>query len=302
MKTFSGACLLATALVLSNPHVSAAQGAKFRHVVSIYADDQGSGLNLPEGVTCGPNGQVVVGDTGNDRLVRFTYRDKTVSGGGVIKIPELVAPSRVQLNSKGEIYALDGKERRIVHLGSEGGFKEALAFEGTPPPAAILPKGFAIDSLDNIYVLDVSSARVLVLNHQGQFQKALPFPPDIGFGSDLAVDSAGGVLLLDSLRRRMFFAEKDAAAFVPLGGDLTEALVTMPAFLTTSKGSTFVVEGSGSSIVSFRRDGSFMARQLSQGWAEGALNHPSQMCINDKDEVFIADRDNSRIQVFQLIR
>jgi len=26
------------------------------------------------------------------------------------------------------------------------------------------------------------------------------------------------------------------------------------------------------------------------------------MCINDKDEVFIADRDNSRVQVFQFIR
>jgi len=26
------------------------------------------------------------------------------------------------------------------------------------------------------------------------------------------------------------------------------------------------------------------------------------MCINDKDEVFIADRDNSRVQVFRLAR
>ena len=38
------------------------------------------------------------------------------------------------------------------------------------------------------------------------------------------------------------------------------------------------------------------------GWKEGQLNHPSQLCVNDKDEVFIADRDNSRVQVFQLTR
>ena len=63
-----------------------------------------------------------------------------------------------------------------------------------------------------------------------------------------------------------------------------------------------MVEGNGSSIVSFGRDGSFLARQLTMGWNEGSLNHPAQMCINDKDEVFIADRDNSRVQVFQLIR
>jgi hypothetical protein len=38
------------------------------------------------------------------------------------------------------------------------------------------------------------------------------------------------------------------------------------------------------------------------GWNEGSLHNPSQICINDKDEVFVADRDNSRIQVFQLLR
>jgi hypothetical protein len=208
----------------------------------------------------------------------------------------------VQLNSKGEIHALDARERRIVHLSAEGAFKDVVAFEGAPPPAAILLKSFAIDAADNIYGLDAASARVLVANAKGQFQKALPFPKDIGFGSDLAVDAAGGVLLLDSINRRMFFADKDAREFAPLGGNLNESLATMPAYLTTSKGSTFVVEGSGSSIVSFRRDGSFMARQLTPGWAEGSLNHPSQMCINDKDEAFIADRDNSRVQVFQLMR
>ena len=302
MKKVSCACLVASALVLGDQPLAEAQSAKFRHLVSMYADDQGAGFNLPEGVACGANGVVVVGDTGNDRLVRLAFLEKRVTGGSVIKIPELSAPSRVQLNSKGEIYALDAKERRIVHLGPEGAFKDILAFEGAPPPATSLVKDFAIDPADNIFALDAASGRVLVANPKGQFQKALPFPTGIGFGSSLAVDAAGGVLLLDSINRRMFFADKNATGFTPLGGDLTESLATMPTHLTTSKGSTFVVEGSGSSIVSFRRDGSFMARQLNLGWGEGALNHPSQMCINDKDEVFIADRDNSRVQVFQLIR
>lgn len=304
MKKIACACLAASALVivLGRAQPAAAQTARFRHLVSMYVDDQGAGLNLPEGVGCGVNGKVVVADTANGRLLRFTYADKTVSGGSVIKIPELSTPLRVQLNSKGEIYGLDGKDRRIVRLSPEGEFKDALTFEGAPPPTAILPKAFTIDLLDNIYVLDVSSARVLVVNAKGQFQKALPFPNDIGFGSDLAVDAAGGVLLIDSIDRRMFFADKDATAFAPLGGDLSEALATMPTYLTTSKGSTFVALGSGSSIVTLRRDGSFIARQLNHGWEEGSLNHPSQMCINDKDEAFVADRDNSRVQVFQLIR
>jgi hypothetical protein len=261
MKTVSCACLVAAALVLGDLQITSAQTAKFRHLVSIYADDKGAGLNLPEGVGCGAAGQVVVGDTGNDRLVRFTYRDRTVSGGSAIKIPEVSAPFRVQLNSKGEIYALDGQARRIVHLGPEGEFKDVLTFAGAPPPGTFIPKSFTIDQADNLYVLDVFSARVLVLDAQGKFQRALAFPDDVGFVSDVAVDATGGLILLDSIKRRMFSADKDATAFAPLGGDLKEALATAPAYMMASKGSTFVVEGRGSRIVTFRRDGSFLDRK-----------------------------------------
>ena len=187
-------------------------------------------------------------------------------------------------------------------LGSDGEFKAVLAFDGVPPPATIVPRSFTIDSADNVYVLDVFSARLLVLDAAGRFQRVLPFPEVIGFGADVSVDAGGTLYLLDSIGRRLFSAASGAKVFTPLGGDLTESVSTLPTYITTSKGIIFVLEGIGSSVVSLGRDGSFLSRQLTMGWEEAALNHPSQMCINDKDEVFIADRDNSRIQVFQLIR
>lgn len=302
MKRFLSACLVAAGFALTHLQPAAAEGARFRYLMSVYFDAQGVGLNLPEGVACGSNGQVVVGDTGNNRLLRFTYADKSVSGGREIEIPEVSAPSRVRLNSKEEIYALDGSRRRIVHLSRDGEFKGALEFEGVPPPATVVPKDFVIDAADNIYVLDVFSSRVLVLNAAAQFQRALPLPAAAAFGSGLAVDAAGSLLLLDSIGRRMFSAGKDATSFAALGGDLTAFVSTLPTYMTASKGTIFVVEGEGSGIVGFGSDGAFLTRQLTMGWTEGALNHPSQMCISEKDEVFVADRDNSRIQVFQLMR
>ena len=301
MKTVMVAALVAAALLLGPVRLTA-QTAKLRYLAAVYADEKGAGLKLPEGVACDAKGQLLIGDTGNDRLLRFTYQDKAVSGGSEIKIPELAAPSRVQLNSKGEIFALDGKLRRVVRLGPDGTFKGTLSFDGVPPPDTIVAKSFKIDGADNIYVLDVFSGRVLVLNAEGRFQKALTVPGDAGFIADLAIDFAGNVLLVDSVRRRIYSAAKDATAFASLGGDLREALVSLPTYLAVSKGTIFVTEGSGSSIVTFGRDGSFLARQLTEGWKAGALDHPGQMCINDKDEMFIADRDNSRIQVFGLIR
>ncbi len=304
MKTASCACLVAAALVLGYLPLTAAGTARLTYLAALYADDsqQAVGLHLPEGVACGAGGLVVVGDTGNDRLLRFTYRDRTLGTVSAIQIPQLTAPSRVQLTSKGEIYALDSRQRRIVRLDANGQFKAVLTYEGAPAPATILPKSFALDAADTLYVLDEFSGRVLVVDAQGRFQRALPLPGGLGFATDVAVDVGGNVIVLDSVKRRIYSAAKDAKAFEQLGGDLAASIATMPTSIAASKGILFVAEGSGSTIDAFGRDGKFLIRQLTSGWTEGALRHPSQLCVNDKDEVFIADRDNSRLQIFQLAR
>ena len=302
MKTVSIACLVAAALFCGSLRLTAAETARLRYLTSVYFDQKEGGLKQPEGVACGSQGRLVIADTGNDRLLFFTYRDGKLGGGSEVKLAELSAPSRVHVTSKGELFVLDGKRRRLVRLGPGGEFKGVFTMNGVPPPGTIIPKSFAVDSADNVYVLDVFSARVLVLNAEGQFQRALAVPAEAGFASELAVDTAGTVFLVDSIKRGMFSADKGAAAFSRLGGDLTGVVSTIPASVTASRGMIVIAEGSGSTLVVFGRDGSFLSRQLAAGWEEGALNHPSQVCVSDRDDVFIADRDNSRVQVFRLVR
>ena len=302
MKTIACACLVAAALAAGPLRLSAAGIAGFTYLASVYGDDKEVGLRQPEGIACGAKGLVFVGDTGNDRLISFKFVDRTLSPATAIKLPQLTAPTRVRLGSKGDIYALDGRQRRIVHLDAGGQFKETLSFEGAPPPATIVPKSFALDAADNDYVLDEFSGRVVVANAQGRFLRALPFPEGIGFATDIAVDFEGNLLLLDSVKRRIYSAAKDAKAFAQLGGELAASVATMPTSITATKGLLFVAEGSGSTLDILGRDGKFVTRVLAQGRGEGAIDHPSQVCVNDKDEVFVADRDNNRVQIFQLAR
>jgi hypothetical protein len=58
----------------------------------------------------------------------------------------------------------------------------------------------------------------------------------------------------------------------------------------------------GSAIITVNRDGSFQARNLSQGWKEGLLHHPGQLCINGGGDLFIADSDNNRVEIFSIIQ
>jgi len=279
-----------------------AETVKFKYLQSIYFDDRGGGIKQPEGVACNDKSVLVIGDTGNDRLLRYTLEEKNLKGGTEIKIPQLSNPIRVQLNSKGEIFALDGKKRRVVRINPDGSFKSYVDPEGMPAPAAFVPRSVKIDTNNNIYLLDIFSARVLVLNSEGKYQKQIPFPKEYGFFSDLAVDPKGSILLVDCVKAMVFFSAKDSNSFTPLTRSLREYLDFPTSISTDSRGIIYLVDENGGGIVILGQDGSYLGRQLSAGWNEGLLNFPSQMSINEKGEVFIADRGNSRVQIFTLVK
>ncbi len=295
--------IVATLLPMALPMKTfSAEAVRFRHIVSVYSDDKGYNLKQPEGVACNEDSTFIVADTGNGRLLRYTFQDRTLKTGGEIKVPQLSYPIKIQINSKGEIYALDGRQRRIIRLSIEGEFKGYLDPIGLPPPASYTPRSFDIDKNDNIYILDISSGRVLVLSPEGEYQKHIKFPKDYGFFSDLSIDSNSNILLIDSINAKVFSAAKDSASFFPLTKNLHEYM-RFPTHLTTdNRGRIYLADQNGSRIIILGQDGSFLGQQLSMGWKEGLLNYPSQLCINNNGEVFIADTNNNRIQIFVVVR
>ncbi len=290
-------CILAVV-----PESLAAERTSFRYLTAIYFDEKGASIRQPEGVACNGGSTLVVADTGNGRLLRYTVAENDVKPAGEIRVPQMPYPIRVQMNSKKEIFALDGKQRRIVRLGPGGEFKDYLSPEGVPSPASIVPRSFKLDRNDNIYILDIFSSRVLVLSPEGKYQRHLGFPKDFGFFSDLAVDFKGTIFLVDSVNAAVSAAAKDAKEFSLLAKGLREHL-SFPTYITAdSRGVLYLVDQDGSGIVILGQDGSFLGRQLAMGWNPGLLYYPSQMCLNDKGQVFIADRGNSRVQVFSIVR
>ena len=289
--------------VLSFPVKSfSAETVKLRYLQSVYFDDKGGGFKQPEGVASNEKSLLIVGDTGNDRLVRYNFQELSLKAGTEIKIQELSNPIRIQINSAGEIFALDGKKRRVVRLTPEGAFKGYVDPEGVPSPSSYVPRSFKIDRSNNIYILDIFSSRVLVLNPQGKYQRQIPFPKDYGFFSDLAVDSKGTLLLVDCVKAMVFSAAKDSDSFSPLTKNLREYLNFPTSITTDHRGTVYIVDENGGGIVILGQDGSYQGRQLNMGWNEGLLYFPSQMCVNEKGEVFIADRGNSRVQIFTLVK
>ena len=293
--------LLITTLSLLPMSSFGVQTLKLRHMLSVYLDERGVGLQQPEGVACDDKSYLVVADTGNGRLVQYVYQNRALQAQAAIKIPQLIKPSRVQINSKGEILVLDSKQLRIIILDPEGGFKGYLNPQGLPSPTTYIPKGFSIDRNDNIHILDVFSGRVLVLDPGGRYQKHIKFPDKYGFISDLTVDSNGNIFMIDSINATVFSAAKGSSSFSPLTKNLKEYM-KLPTNLTVdNRGRIYIVDRTEGNIVILGPDGSYLGKQLSLGWKEGLLYYPSQICVNDKGEVFIADRGNNRVQIFKVV-
>ena len=95
-----------------------------------------------------------------------------------------------------------------------------------------------------------------------------------------------------------------AGAEAKLFSRLTESLkayMNFPTGLETDdRGTIYLVDQYGSGLALVDRNGGFLGRKLGLGWNESRLYYPSQLCIADDGNLFIADRSNSRIQIFSV--
>ncbi len=282
-------------------HAFGAEPIRLTHALSLYVDEKGNGFNQPEGVACGTD-RLVVADSGNGRLVLYSLQDADPKGGKEIKIPQVVYPTRVRVSSKGDIFVLDERQRRVVRLTPEGTFKHFLDLGGLATESMVVPVGIDLDGADNIYLLDVLGGRVLVLDSDGKMQRQMNFPKEYGFITDLAVNPKGIVFLTDGVKSMVYANAADPHAFAPITGIMKEDLKFPSNIAADAKGMLFISDQNSGGIVAIGQDGSFRNRLLSLGWKEGAVRYPTQICVDKDGALFVADRANSRIQKFSPLK
>jgi hypothetical protein len=278
-----------------------AQSLALRPEVAVYHDTKEVALKAPEGVACREDGTVIVADTGNGRLLRFTWKDGILSAATELKVAQVTAPGDVQLDANGAGFlVLDRKEKRIARVDAAGSLAGWLDPKGLTK-GSVVAVSFSVGPDGEVAVLDGAASVVLVLDPDGTVKRKLPLPRDGAVFTAVAVGANGTVYAADAVAARVWSAPKDAKELKPFTEPL-KGYMNFPGHLLATSRGLVLVDQNGSGLVVVGQDGSYLGRQLSMGWSAGFVYYPGQICITGAGEVFVADRGNNRLQVFSAAR
>ena len=291
--------LICSLSVVCAVSVHAADTVKFKPLGGAFQDAANLPLKRPEGVACTKTA-IFVADTENGRLVRYTLTNDELRDGVEVKIAQVSYPVRLKAAAMGRVLALDGKTRKIARLTAEGAFVAYLDLQNVPAPAEVVPRSMAVDAKDNVYVLDILGERVLIVDPAGAYLRHIPLPKGYGAVSDVGIDQKGAVYVLDSSKAQVYKAEPDAALFKVFATGLQTSLNYAVSLDVDSQGRVYLLDQNDSAVIVLGPDGSFQGRYLSHGWKGGQLNYPTQACITENGTFVVADRNNSRIQIFKI--
>src|SRR5215212_5107132 len=123
-------------------------------------------FDSPRGIAADSSGNILVSDTTNGRIQRFTYNGTFLNMFGEIgfRPGEFREPNGLAVDSKGNIYVADVGNHRVQKLGPNGNF---VADWKGPPPGFYGPRDVFISSDDVVYVIDQGRSRVVKLSGNG---------------------------------------------------------------------------------------------------------------------------------------
>ena len=168
--------------------------------------------------------------------------------------------------------------------------------------------GVDVDAHDNVYVFQRNEAMpIVVFDRSGKFLRSWGQDLKIKQTHFLRVDRAGDVWITD---RGDMQALKFSAEGKPLltigkkgvkGGNTSQDAYDGMADIAVAKnGDLFIADGEGPNtrVVKLSKEGKFIKWWGGKGTAPGQFDQPHSIAMDSRGRVYVADRSNNRIQIF----
>lgn len=165
-----------------------------------------------------------------------------------------------------------------------------------------------VDAKGNVYAFQRAepSAKVMVFDAQGRYLKAWG-ENQFAYPHALRILRDGFVWITDRKLQQLFKFDPDGKLLMALGqkgvtGDNSsrEHFNGVSDVVMAENGNLFVSDGEGGNtrVVKLSKDGKFIKSWGTKGTGPGELNGPRCVTLDSKGRVYVCDRGNKRIQVF----
>jgi uncharacterized protein (TIGR03437 family) len=258
-----------------------------------FSGDNGPAISAqltdPEGVAVDSAGNLYIADTGYSRVRKVTNGVITTMAGGGATLgdngpatgAQLYSPKGVAVDSAGDLYIADTYNQRVRKVSN--GVITTVAGTGTHGPSSgdnspatsaslFSPTGVAVDSAGNLYIADTGNSRVRKVSNG--VITTVAGNGGYGFSGDnvpaasaqlfnpegVAVDSAGNLYIADSRDNRI--------------RKVSNGVIT-----TVAGNGTYGFSGDNGPATSSQ------------------LSSPTSVALDSAGNLYIADRDNSRIRI-----
>ncbi len=180
------------------------------------------------------------------------------------------------------------------------------------PNWAKLPKGWnfgqtsgvAVDKDDNVWVFNRGAHPIVQFDKNGNFLQEFK-ESQIVSSHGIKVDPEGNIWAVDVKGHQVLKFNPAGRLLMLLGGmrpgdnDAKEGFNEPTGISFTAAGDFFVSDGyKNTRVVMYSRDGVYLRHWGKPGTGDGEFNLVHDVCLDAAGRVYVADRSNSRVQIF----
>lgn len=252
----------------------------------------------PADVAVGPTGNVIVADTGNDRIQQFTPTGVFLGEWGLTGAGsgEFDFPTAIAVADDGTVYVADSNNDRIQAFTSTGAFVGSWGSTGTGAGEFDFPTDVAVAPTGDVLVADGGNDRIQRFTSAGTFVDE--WDADCGY---LAVADSGNVYVSSGVTNQVTEYTSAGDVVTAWGGPgAAEGQFDDPRGLATDpSGRVYVADLNNSRVQVFAADGNFVTSIGTYGTGNAQFIYPSGTTLNAiGNTLYVADLANNRIQRF----